>query len=54
MISRTTIERDRTSDLWPADARDALRAALLKFPSVLPPLIQKVRDDIGSRVQQNW
>ena len=37
-----------------AKAKDALREALLRFPVLLKPLIEKSRDELGSRVTQPW
>ena len=35
-------------------AKDALREALLRFPVLLKPLIEKSRNELGSRVTQPW
>ncbi len=35
-------------------ARDALRDALLRFPVVLTPLVEKCRNELGSRITQPW
>jgi len=37
-----------------AKAKDALREALLRFPVLLKPLIEKSRNELGSRVTQPW
>lgn len=36
------------------EARDALRQALLRFPVILCPLVDKCRNELGSRVPQPW
>lgn len=36
------------------EARNALRDALFRFPSVLQPLVEKCRNELGSRVTQLW
>ena len=38
----------------PTEARDALRQALLRFPVMLCPLVDKCRNELGSRVPQPW
>lgn len=35
-------------------AKEALREALLRFPVLLKPLIEKSRNELGSRVTQLW
>jgi len=38
----------------PVKAKGALREALLRFPVLLKPLIEKSRNELGSRVTQPW